>query len=221
VTDRLSVANLALVKMGASDTIVAPDQDSHAARTIASVWDDVRRACIRGGRKAPRWNFAEEYAETPARAISAGKPLPFGWSGAFPAPDGALRLAEIVDPVTSDDGWKFASGEVLLRGSGPLRAWWLFDVPEVALWDALFVQCFAARLAYETVDRIAADLARKSALWNEYEANLSAATKVDARENPPVEPEESSWVAARGAGSGAGWYANGSWPGRGWNAGPK
>jgi len=221
MSDRVAIANLALTKMGASDTIVAPDQDSHAARTIAAVWDTVRRACIRGGRRAPHWNFALSYAETPARAASPARPLPPGWGAAFPQPDGSLRLAEIVGPAVTDDGWRIAGQDVLLRDAGPLKAWWLFDVPEPSLWDELFVQTFAARLAYETVDRIAGDLARKNALWQEYEADLSAATKVDARENPPVVPEESGWISARFNGRGTGWYPDGNWPGRGRDAGPK
>ncbi len=198
MTDYTSVANLALQKMGAADRIVARDQDSHAARTLAEAWDDVRKAAIRGGKKAPRWNCFERYAETPARAITPLKPLPYGWSAAYPMPDGALRLAEIVYPAGAAEGrWKFADNEVLLKDGGPLKAWWLFDNDEPATWDSLFVETFAALLAYQCADSITGDRGRKQDCWAEYQANLAAAAKVDATENPPVEPVEDDWIMAR------------------------
>lgn len=198
MTDYVSVANLALQKMGAEDTIVARDQDSHAARTIAAVWDDVRKAAIRGGKKAPRWNCFEGYAEPPARVASLTNPIPFGWQSAHPLPDGALRLSEIVYPCAAAEGrWKLANGEILLKDGGPLKAWFLFDRAEPALWDALFVETFAALLAYQCADRITGDRGRKQDCWAEYEANLAAAAKVDATENPPIEPVEDDWIMAR------------------------
>lgn len=207
MASRVEVSNLALFKLGASDTIVSPDDDSHAARTVSAVWDVVRKATLRGiGEQIPRWNFAERYAETPARAPTASNPIPYGWAGAYPMPDGALRLAEIVQPAhLGAGGWKLVGNEsareVLLKQPGPLKAWWLFDVPEPGLWDDSFVQAMAARLGFEIADRITGDMGRKQACWDEFRANLAAAAKVDAMEGAPIEPEEDDWIACRyGAG---------------------
>lgn len=193
-----SVMNLALTKMGASSTIIRPDESSFAAETILGVWDDVRRACLRGGRKAPRWNFAERYVETAARAPSADKPIAYGWTSAFPVPDGAVRLAEIVYPEQVADGeWRLSGAEILMKRDGPLRAFWTFDTPEVGLWDALFVETFAARIGFETCERITGLRDRKQDLFNEWVDNLNSAARIDTVENPPIDLAESSWIDAR------------------------
>lgn len=206
MSSKVSVMNLALTKMGASERIVAPDQEGFAAEKLNEVWDDVRRAVLRGGKKAPRWNFAETYKETAARVPTLANPIPYGWTGAYPQPVGALRLAEIVFPEAAAQGeWRMAGGEILLKRDGPLRAWWTFDVPEIGKWDALFVQTFAARLAFETCDQITGLMDRKQALFQEWTDNLNGAARVDSVENPPIEHEESSWITARYSGPRGPW----------------
>lgn len=198
MVDYVTIANLALSKIGAEDTISDPDQDSTAARAIRVAWDSVRKAMIRGGELAPRWNFAMKYFQTPARNPTDADPVPFGWTAAFPKPDGALRLVEILDPPCSAAGsWLFAGNEVLLNETGPLKAWWLIDVENPVLWDALFIDTFAARLAFQIADKIAGDTGRKFACRDEYEKNLKAAAKVDAVENPPIDQDESDWITCR------------------------
>jgi len=198
MTSQVAVMNLALTKMGASERLIAPDQQGFAPEKLLEVWDDVRRSCLRGGKRAPRWNFAEQYRETAARVPSTANPLPWGWTGAYPIPPEALRLAEIVYPEAASAGeWRMAGGEILLKRDGPLRAWWTFDCPDVGRWDALFVQTFAARLAFETCDQITGLRDRKEDLFREWTDNLASAARVDSIENPPVETEESSWISAR------------------------
>ena len=53
------------------------------------------------------------------------------------------------------------------------------------------------KLGFQVADRVTGDRGRKQDCWAEYEANISAATRVDAMENPPEELEESDWVLAR------------------------
>lgn len=197
MADYVAVANLAMQKLGANDRISAPDQDSDVARTIAAAWDIVRERTIRGGKHAPKWNFALRYADVPARAPSASNPLPYGWTSAFPFPDRCLRVVEIVRPEAAIRFWKVANNEILTSTAGPLGLWYLIDVEEISLWDALFVDTFAARLAYQTADRITGDMGRKFACRDEWVANLIDAAGVDAGEDPPVEPDESDWVLAR------------------------
>jgi hypothetical protein len=200
VLDRVTISNRALSATGATAKIVTADDDSHVASVIHSHWDAVRLISLRGGPKhQPRWNFAERYIEIPARDVTDITPLPYGWSAACPMPDGALRLCEIVTPDCSATGsWKFANGEVLIKSTPPLGAWWLFDVPETVRWDALFEAAFTAHLAFAICDEVNGDLGRKQSCWTEYLAHQSAAARVDAGENPPVVPQESDWVLARG-----------------------
>lgn len=193
----VSVSNLALQKIGADDRIVDPDEDRDAARSIRAVWDDVRQACIRGGAKVPKWNFASTYFQVPALAPSSFT-VPFGWTSGYAMPEGFLRLIEIVDPAAAIDDYRLIADEIVItKTTGPLRGWFLKDIVEPEKWDALFVETFAARLGFQVADRVTGDRGRKQDCWAEYEANISAATRVDAMENPPEELEESDWVLAR------------------------
>lgn len=205
--DRVTISNRALGKTGSTAKISSPDEDSHAASTIRAAWDAARMQVLRGAPKhQPRWNFAERYVVSPGRAIDDDAPLPQEFAGAYPAPDGALRLCEIVTPdCTAEGSYKYAGGEILIKASGPVGAWWLFDVTDTAKWDALFEDAFAALLAFEICDEINGDVGRKDRCWAEYLAKVASAAKVDAGESPPPEPEEDSWITARDVGGGYGW----------------
>lgn len=202
MADYLSIANGALELVGAEDTIVSPDQDSHAARTIANVWVDTRREALRGNERfAPKWNFARSYAELPARVPGATDPIPHGWTSAYRLPSDNVRFDEIVYPKSAIADYQLIGGtqggELLTRTAGPLKIWYIRDIENPALWDASFVAAFKHLLAYMVADRVTGDRGRKDDCYKGYVAKLSAAAKVDARENPPVEPEEDDWVLAR------------------------
>jgi hypothetical protein len=74
------------------------------------------------------------------------------------------------------------------------------DKPEPGAWDDLFVQAFAAGLAYEIADRCPA-IAAARRLLGEFQKRTKDAGGVDAKEDPPEEPYDSSWVTARFGGS--------------------
>lgn len=193
---RASIAALALMKIGATDVYATPNGNP-ASRSIDRAWDAVRRAVLRGnGKHQPKWNFALRYVEATARVVTEETPLPFGWTAGFAMPADFVRLAELVD-CDGADRWMFAGGELLTRGAGPARFWYVADADDVATWDASFVQTFAARLAFEIADAIAGDTGRRKDCWAEFEAGLAAAAKVDAVENPPVESIEDDWIEAR------------------------
>lgn len=210
MTALVDIANLALQKIGAEDTIVSPEQDSHAARTAFAAWNLVRRGCIRGGDGFfPVWNFASRFAVLPARAVTPTDPLPTGWLAAFPlpaAPLECLRVTEVTAPQVAIDDYRVAAGQVLTRSIEPLALWYLADIVDPTAWDALFIETFAARLAYQIADRLTGDRGRKDDCWKEYLANLKSACAVDTREDPPTQLEESSWVEARYQGATGGSY---------------
>jgi hypothetical protein len=64
VADYVTVANLALDKVGEPYRIADPFEDSHPARTIAPVFASMRRAVLRKG----KFNFSLTRAELAAQA---------------------------------------------------------------------------------------------------------------------------------------------------------
>jgi hypothetical protein len=71
------------------------------------------------------------------------------------------------------------------------------DVADPGHWDDLFVEAMACRLGYQIADRITGDRGRKADCWSEYRGAIKLAAGVDAKEDPPIEIEDSSWVTAR------------------------
>lgn len=190
----VEIANLAAQKIGAGQ-IFDPGEDGLLAREIAVAWDRTRRFCLRGGDKAPKWNFALRRVALAARVATLDRPIPYPYRFAYPDPAESLRFVEVLNGDASD--YEYEGGEVITNLPGPLWVRVIVDVENTALWDDLFVETFAARLAYQICDRVAGDLQRKQECRGEYQANLIAAAGVDAMENPPIEEEEDSWVLAR------------------------
>jgi hypothetical protein len=96
VADYVTVANLALSKLGEDDQLRDPDQDSHAARSVLAVWAPVRRAVLRKG----NFNFSMTRAELAAQApTSLGYQSPYPFANRFPVPADFVRLVEILDPA--------------------------------------------------------------------------------------------------------------------------
>lgn len=209
----VTLMNLALQKIGAEDQLPDPDHDNFAARTLRTAWDEVRRATIRGTERfRPVWNFAKSYRALAARAITADWPLPYGFAALYPLPSECLRLVSIATPRCGAGDYELLTGpdatEIAMKVTGAPGIWFLRDVEEPSRWDAGFRDAFAARLAFQTADRISGDRGRKQDSWAEFEAAMKAATGADAMESPPVEPQESSWVEARWNG-GPGYWPRG------------
>ncbi|MEA3053558.1 MAG: hypothetical protein QOG72_2461 [Sphingomonadales bacterium] len=189
MADYVTIANLTLSLIGEDDQLRDPDQDSHAARAVRAVWDEVRRDVLRDH----PWNFA-----IARRDLSAVEDIvTYPWAAAFQLPEDCLRLLEVLDPPGCRDTFENEGGRILADTAGPLWVRYVRDVEETGLWDALFVSAFAARLAFQIADRITGDRGRKDDAFRAYRAALAKAKGVDAKENPPVVTVESDWITAR------------------------
>ena len=129
-------------------------------------------------------------------AAQALPSVPYPWQASFPLPAECLRLIEVINMPRLDD-YQLEGRAILANSAGPLYIRFIADVTEPALWDDLFVEAFACRLAFQIADRITGDRGRKSDAWGAYREALSQAKRVDARENPQIVQEEPSWVTAR------------------------
>src|SRR5690606_5691496 len=147
---RVDIANRALTKLGAA-RIIALDDDSTASNTLNSMFDIVRDAELR----ANLWHFSKARAELPALT---DVPL-FGFSHQFQLPSDHLRLIQVgrqrCRPRPSEDGWySIEGGRLLVNQSGPLLIRYVRRVEDPTLFDALFVEAFACRLAAEACETI-------------------------------------------------------------------
>jgi hypothetical protein len=192
MADWVSIANLAASKIGEDDQIRAPDADTHLARSVRAVWDMVRRATLRDH----PWNFAIRRDQLAAEALAS---VPYPWAYSYPLPATNVRLLEVLNVQARSD-YQLEGRSILTNVAGPLYIRFVSDVVEPALWDDAFVEAFACRLAFQVADRITGDRGRKADCWSSYRAALSEAKRVDARENPAIAHEATSWETARWGG---------------------
>ncbi len=189
MSDYVTIANMAAARIGTETRISSPDDDRFVARTLKTAWDIERQAAIRDG----AWNFATRRAAL--AAVSDPGLILYPWEYGFEMPADSLRLIEVLDQAR--ESYALEGNLVLANILGPLYVRYLVDVPEPAEWDASFTHAFSLRLAWRCGRRIAGSAFDQDMVWAEYRRALADAKRVDARENPPIEQEDSSWIAAR------------------------
>jgi hypothetical protein len=194
MTSQVSIANQALIKIGA-ERIISIDEDTKQARILKALWDIKRDAEL----AAHPWTFATKRARLPASSTAPA----FGFSRAFPLPVDALRLVEVgqwyVMYQGVDNGPIFAieGGEVLCDEASPLDVRYVARVNETARWPALFCEALACRLAAEMVESMTQSLGKRQQAWDEYKAAVLAARRANAIEQPPQPTPANAWWLAR------------------------
>lgn len=199
MADYVSIANMAASKIGEDDQLRTPGDDTHLGRTVAAVWVLVRRAAIR----AHTWNFAMHRAGLTAEAL-APEDIPYPWTHRFPLPADNLRLVEVLN--LPGDQYQKEGKSIVCNSAGPVYIRYLRDRPESADWDDAFAEVMAMRLAVQIGKRIAGSSYDVADGWRSFKSALADATRSDARENPPIEPDNTGWEDAYLGG------ASGYWP---------
>lgn len=181
----VDIANLALVTLGEEEGLITLSQDTRAARAILAVFDLLRDAVLR----AHPWNFAMTREALPALANA---PV-FGYAYAYQLPADWVRFIEPQDY----EPFAIEGGMVLTDCPPPLHIRYVRRVTDTGLFDALFVQALAARIAAQVAQRLTgSDSIRRTAM-DAYTAAITEAKGVDGRENPPDDPLEDDWLLAR------------------------
>ena len=190
---KVAIANRALTKIGAA-RIIALDDDSESSNTLDSMFDIVRDDELR----AHLWHFAKARAVLPA--LSA-RPE-FGYQQQYQLPADFLRLLQLADypvyPAPTVQGlYSIEGGRVLVDHDGPLRIRYIRRVEDPTLFDALFVEVLACRLAAESCERLTQSNTKKQACWAEYEQTLRRAIRANSVERPSTAVADDTWLEAR------------------------
>ena len=196
----VEIANLAAVKIGAEARITSLDDDRKVARELKAVWAIERRATLRAG----SFNFSTRRAELASAVLGPADSIA-PWAYAYPQPSLCQRLLSVLDSSSgyerADAGYQLEGGpdgtRILSNDAGPLLVKYIIDVPEPARWDDAFAEAFACRLAWRCGKRVAGSSFDVEAAWRDFRVALGDANRVDARENPPIEQSDDSWIDAR------------------------
>ena len=181
----VDLCNSALDKAG-HGAITSLEDNTKAARLCLRNWPLVRDRVLR----MHPWNFAVRRTNLAAHETAPN----WGFTAKFPLPSDFLRLLEVRDLSTGEfqleNGFIHANATVLY-----IR--YIASITDPNVYDALFIDTVATRMAAELAEPLTQSTTKKKALLEEYDAFIDDAKRADAQENPPVAYEEDEWIKVR------------------------
>lgn len=201
MSSKVDIANRALSKIGDA-RILSFTENSKQARAVNSAWDIVRDAEL----YARRWSF------TIGRDALAADPITptFGYGNRFQLPSDYLRVISVGEGYPggdvsnnrgmSDREYVIEGRYILANQDGPLYLRYQRRIEDTTTWNAGFVQVMACALALEIADELSASLSRVELCEKAYIRWIRAASRANAIELPPEDPQDDTWVSARSIG---------------------
>ena len=171
------IINLALTRLGVrtiTPTEIA-EQSNEAARRTTAVWNLVRQSVLRDH----DWGFA---SKTVTLVPDDGNVL--GWMYTYIYPTDCLCARALTNGSTPQPFEKLLSSDHIAIACNVPDALLRYttDVEDTALWDAVYVDAFAWRLAAELAKSLAGDDDKVSGMMQAYMMTISHAGAADARE---------------------------------------
>lgn len=198
MASKTDIANRALTKLG-EDRITDLLDDTERARTINSLYGICRDAELR----AHVWNFAVKRIKLP-RLVSAPD---FGFSFQYQLPSDLVKLVQVndwwywrgnSDYYTGSNAEFQVEGRLILTDyDAPLPIRYIASIDDPGLYDSLFVESFACRLAIECCERLTQSNTKMQSVQQQYVAAIREAVRADAIENPPQSLPDESWMLSR------------------------
>ena len=194
------VANIGLQKLGAA-SIVSMSDDSREARAMNSCYSLMRDRELR----AAVWNFSV-HREILAPSITVPE---FGFNHAFLLPNGLLRIL----PPPQDVDWTIENIDSvphLLTNDGEvLNLRFVKRVTDATIFDVLFIEMLACKLAWHLCELITQSNTKKADLKEEYKDLRNEARRINAFEKPSPQEPIDPWLISRRTGTEMNWLRGG------------
>lgn len=194
----VDVANRALTKLGAA-RIASFLDDNKQARSINSCFTTLLEAELRQN----RWTFAIKRSTLPALSTAPT----FGYNYQYQLPADFLRLDMINDMYpsvaldnyisTEVQDYAIENNTIVTDLVSPLKIRYGALVSDPNLWDSLFVEAFACRLAAEICEDLTQSSGKRDQAWKEYQRALQAGKRANAIERPPTQLPDDTWIFSR------------------------
>ena len=174
MTSIVAVCNRALSKIGDELIILSLDDNTKPARYCKALYADTR-------------DFVQRYVLAPLR----DKPL-FGYEYQFSLPSDCLRVWKMEENQRYQ-----VEGQCLLTDSNVCRFIGITRIEDATVFDPMFVEAFALRLAAELAVPLTASVALRDSLIKEYQQFVQQAKTASAMEGVQDVFVPQGWVEAR------------------------
>lgn len=198
MASQVDICNRALIKLGAGQITSITDNNKQA-RILSGLWDTVRKSEL----TKRYWNFALVRSSLAALASTPA----WGFDVQYQLPTDFLKLVQIndtfiapslVDYRTGDDSaWAIEGNVVMCNFGAPLKIRYVADVTDPGLFDALFDEVLASKLAYESCYAITQSRDGQRAAQEDYKMAVREAALSNAIAKPPQGLPDDSWVLGR------------------------
>tara|TARA_R100001594_G_scaffold5297_2_gene16824 strand:- start:3767 stop:4321 length:555 start_codon:yes stop_codon:yes gene_type:complete len=169
----VSISNRALTFLGAQP-ITSLEDDTKEARACNRMYEQSRNQVLR----SHNWNFAVKRASLAANTVA---PI-WEYTNAFDWPSDCLRIID----VNTTQEWVIEGRQIVSDAGAPLQIVYISEVTDPTLFDVLFVETFALRLASDIAYEITASQQVLSNMEELYRRKIADARVVDAQEAQPA-----------------------------------
>lgn len=185
MASKTAIANRALSKLGEARVSNIDTDNNKPAKVIRFMYDIVRDAML----TAYPWNFAIKRVQ-----IAADSDAPaWGYNKQYTLPTDFLALLEI----RGNPEYRLEGGFILTNEGAPLYIKYIARIENSGLFDPLFVEAFATRMAFEGCEEITQSNTKKEALLRDYEMIVRQAYASNAIQSQPQDLEPDTWLLAR------------------------
>ena len=210
---QVEICNRALSRIGHQQRIAAITDNTAPARACLTWYDQIRQSMLRDR----PWPFAQRYVAL-GRIVADPNP---DWGYAYRYPTDFLKIYRVYSTTGTTSGttiyatlglvvsvpsfaqvppWQIGSdtqGRIIYTDLADANAGGTWDVDDEGIWDPLFAEAFAWRLAYEIAPGLAKDNAIMSRCRGEYDRLVQEASASALNEGARRPDSEDSFTASR------------------------
>lgn len=184
MASQVDIMNRALDRLG-QRPVSDPEENTKTARLLNGMFPEVRDAVLR----AHPWNFAVIRI---ALAEETTTPV-WGFLAQYVKPGDMLRLIEI----ENNPNYKIEGERILTDTATAINIKYISRITDTTLYDNLFVEALAAKLAYEAAEGLTQSNTKKEEALQAFILALNEAKRIDGNEDHPDQIDEDDWVRAR------------------------
>lgn len=198
MASQVEIVNRALIKLG-GNIISSMGDSSKSAMVMSSIWDSVRQSEL----SKHFWNFSIARSQLP-KLLSGPS---WGFGNSFQLPNDFLKIIQVnsffiipsqSDYITGDDSSYAIEGSCIATDFGdPLKIRYIRDITDTGLFDHLFNEVLASRLAYEACYSITQSRQGCDQAQADYNLAIKAASLSNAIAKPPQSIPDDSWIISR------------------------